>query len=117
MINIFVLGTEDERGIKRWREHLVTTDKSLISKVSYELPCVTRYIRKVECCSYFPLSPTFQTEINCSCRQKTTDKIQGVENAGFNNCLGENNHVINCIDNIEVKQTNIQIDDVTQTKL
>lgn len=100
-------GTEDERGIKRWREHLVTTDKSSISEVSYELPFVTTYIRKLVCCSYFPISPTFNKEINCSCRRKSTDKIEGVDNSGFNNG----------IEKIEVKQTTIQVNGVTQTKL
>lgn len=42
----------------------------------YEYPYVTKYIRKVNCCSYFPLSPTFDKEINCSCCSKQEESLK-----------------------------------------
>ena len=40
----------------------------------YEFPYVTKYIQKVKCCSYFPLSPTFDKELNCSCCSKDSNR-------------------------------------------
>jgi hypothetical protein len=41
--------------------------------IMYELPYITKYIQKVKCCSYFPLSPTFDKELDCSCCAKDVD--------------------------------------------
>lgn len=41
--------------------------------VMYEYPYVTKYIKKINCCSYFPLSPTFNKELNCSCCSKENE--------------------------------------------
>lgn len=41
--------------------------------IMYEFPYITKYIQKVTCCSYFPLSPTFDKELNCSCCTKDVD--------------------------------------------
>jgi len=54
-------GTDEERGIKKWREALVGGDEdSLPSEQEvYDLPLVSKYIRRLWCLRYLPISPTF----------------------------------------------------------
>lgn len=33
----------------------------------YEYPYVTKYLRGVTCCTYVPVSPVFDKDVNCSC--------------------------------------------------
>lgn len=63
LCDLFVLyqhiGTEHERGIKRWIE---ADDPSLTKNETldvYIFPPLQKYLDRVACCRYFPLSPTF----------------------------------------------------------
>lgn len=69
-----VPGTLEERGILKWRQSLYDSTKQNTKRVMYEFPFVTKYMKKVNCCSYFPLSPTFDKEMNCSCCSKDNNK-------------------------------------------
>ncbi|CAC5404080.1 Solute carrier family 23 member 2 [Mytilus coruscus] len=70
ILDNLVPGTLEERGILKWRESLYTKSGGAMKPVMYEYPYVTKYIKKINCCSYFPLSPTFDKELNCSCCSK-----------------------------------------------
>lgn len=69
-----VPGTTEERGLLSWRKSLIderhTENKDL---QIYEFPYVTKYMRRVKCCSYVPILPTFDKEIkvNCNCCKRT----------------------------------------------
>ncbi|KAL3863440.1 hypothetical protein ACJMK2_005196 [Sinanodonta woodiana] len=66
-----VPGTMEERGLITYRKELVSSSlqSSSVSLKIYELPFITRYLRKINCMSYFPLSPTFNKDINLNCCQ------------------------------------------------
>lgn len=54
-------GTPEERGLLKWRENTYSSDDSHeLKHVQYEWPFFTKYIKKLNCCSYFPISPTFE---------------------------------------------------------
>ncbi|KAK3096274.1 hypothetical protein FSP39_025188 [Pinctada imbricata] len=71
LLDNIIPGTIEERGIERWK--CKTSDTGELTQCSeeelklYEYPVVTRYIRKINMCSYFPLSPTFNKNIDCKC--------------------------------------------------
>ncbi|KAK3601384.1 hypothetical protein CHS0354_037699 [Potamilus streckersoni] len=70
-----VPGSPDERGLLAWRKNLVYSPQQLseMSLKICEFPYVTRYLRKINCLSYFPLSPTFYKEINLNCCQRSEE--------------------------------------------
>ena len=40
----------------------------------YEIPFITKYMRRVKCLSYVPILPTFDKELHCSsCRRHNKD--------------------------------------------
>jgi hypothetical protein len=71
---IYYIGTLEERGILKWRENAYSTEDSKeLKHVQYEWPFFTKYIQKLRCCSYFPISPTFkEIPIKC-CGNKDKD--------------------------------------------
>ncbi|KAL3863439.1 hypothetical protein ACJMK2_005195 [Sinanodonta woodiana] len=71
-----VPGTLEERGLLTWRKDHVssTLQFSKVSLKMYEFPFITKYIKKMNCMSYFPLSPTFDKEINLNCCQKSEER-------------------------------------------
>lgn len=56
-----VPGTDDERGIIKWRNQLSTTetDDDTYEK-TYDLPFITPFLRRYKCFSYIPFLPTFK---------------------------------------------------------
>ncbi|XP_062567788.1 solute carrier family 23 member 2-like [Saccostrea cucullata] len=57
LLDNMIPGTECERGIKRW---IAVPDSSSESdQTLYSFPFLTKYLDKVTCCRYCPLSPTF----------------------------------------------------------
>ncbi|KAK3601377.1 hypothetical protein CHS0354_037692 [Potamilus streckersoni] len=68
-----VPGTLEERGLLAYRKDLVSSSlqSSLMSLKIYEFPFITRYLRMIDCMSYFPLSPTFNKEISFNCCQRS----------------------------------------------
>ncbi|WAR17070.1 S23A2-like protein [Mya arenaria] len=56
-----VPGTDEERGLKTWRQNL--SDKGEASDLEerkvYDLPFIGNHIRRVNCLKYLPISPTF----------------------------------------------------------
>ncbi|XP_060600865.1 solute carrier family 23 member 2-like, partial [Ruditapes philippinarum] len=61
-------GTDKERGLLSWRAILKdNSENSNHSTEIYKYPYVTKFIKQVKCCSYIPISPTFDKEVRCSC--------------------------------------------------
>ncbi|XP_061192833.1 solute carrier family 23 member 2-like [Saccostrea echinata] len=68
-----VPGSKEERGLLKWRE---TLDLSLERRkpVQYNMPLVTKLLKRLKCCAYFPISPTFsKSPLNC-CKKSRTQK-------------------------------------------
>ncbi|KAK3105755.1 hypothetical protein FSP39_004949 [Pinctada imbricata] len=74
LLDNIIPGTIEERGIEKWTCKASDTEEftqcSEEELKLYEYPIVTRYIRKINVCSYFPLSPTFNKTIDCKCCQR-----------------------------------------------
>ncbi|XP_053407071.1 solute carrier family 23 member 2-like isoform X2 [Mercenaria mercenaria] len=70
-------GTDEERGIIAWRKSLLLTSDGTDPNASvkmYEYPFVTKYLRRIHCCTYIPVSPAFNKKIEvncCSCCHNT----------------------------------------------
>ena len=69
---ISVAGTDKERGILAWKKQLETLngeEAEQTNSKTYDIPLVTKYIRKVACFRLIPVCPTF-----AGCRKvKETD--------------------------------------------
>lgn len=67
-----VPGSAEERGIKKWRENMYDSNgKSMESNVHYDIPYLTKYMKKVKCLSFIPVCPTFDgMGDRMSCRKK-----------------------------------------------
>ncbi|XP_061180524.1 solute carrier family 23 member 2-like [Saccostrea echinata] len=73
-----VPGTPEERGLVKWRENTYSSGSAQeLTPVQYEWPYITKYIEKLKCCSYFPVSPSFK-EIPIVCCG-TRGQITGTE--------------------------------------
>ncbi|KAL3863438.1 hypothetical protein ACJMK2_005194 [Sinanodonta woodiana] len=98
-----VPGTPDERGILAWKKDLVSSSEQLsdMTLKTYELPFITRYLIKINCFSYFPLSPTFYKEIKLNCCQKS-DKSNALKQAYDNDVRIENNYEFSTIASIKL---------------
>ena len=71
---IIMTGTDEERGIYSWRQKESTDTEYAAGKDIYEFPYVMKYIRRIKCCSYVPISPTFHMELKslaCNCCKNT----------------------------------------------
>ncbi|XP_050398846.1 solute carrier family 23 member 2 [Patella vulgata] len=81
ILDNLVPGTLEERGISKWRENLVNKNKKGFEDNSkiYELPFITKYLRKIKCCFYVPLSPTFDKEFTCNCCVKSKEQSPNQE--------------------------------------
>ncbi|XP_060604590.1 solute carrier family 23 member 2-like isoform X2 [Ruditapes philippinarum] len=85
-----VPGTDEERGIIAWRKSLSsshdteTADSTALQM--YEYPYVTKYLRKINCCTYIPVSPVFNKniEFNCSCCHRNK-KQENITEVGYDN--------------------------------
>ena len=62
-----MLGTDEERGIKKWRK-LDITGLSMNSEAmkTYDLPLIQKYLNKGNFWSYLPFCPSFS--MKCRCR-------------------------------------------------
>ncbi|XP_060065562.1 solute carrier family 23 member 2-like [Ylistrum balloti] len=61
LLDNLVPGSSEERGIKKWRESMYDSNgKVTESNVQYDLPYVTKYMRKAKCFSFIPICPTFE---------------------------------------------------------
>ncbi|XP_063434881.1 solute carrier family 23 member 2-like isoform X2 [Mytilus trossulus] len=88
ILDNLVPGTLEERGILKWRESLYTKSGGAMKPVMYEYPYVTKYIKKITCCSYFPLSPTFNKELNCSCCSKENETPEPSKSQEYHLAVG-----------------------------
>ena len=62
-------GTEEERGISKWQQTMTSDissqseqekkDKAAELSITYDLPYVSRLLRRVRCCAYVPFLPSF----------------------------------------------------------
>ncbi|XP_046548498.1 solute carrier family 23 member 2-like [Haliotis rubra] len=57
-------GTLEERGMTK-QDDAGPYDNHVTKHDPYRLPYVTRFIERLHCCSFFPLSPTFDKEPTC----------------------------------------------------
>ena len=58
----FFAGTDKERGILAWKKQLETLNNEEAVEThskTYDIPLVTKYIRKVACFRIIPICPTF----------------------------------------------------------
>lgn len=76
------LGTEEERGILKWRENLQSDSMLNAASVEdvYGLSFFTKYLKKIRSCSHVPVSPTFDHESYLNCRNRQSDDINGGQN-------------------------------------
>ena len=88
-IIIYVPGTAEERGILKWRENLQsesTVDVASVEDV-YGLSFITKHLKKIKCCSYMPVSPTFDHEGCLNCRKRQSGNLSvgqnNFSNAGY----------------------------------
>ncbi|XP_046335036.2 solute carrier family 23 member 2-like [Haliotis rufescens] len=66
-------GTLEERGVAK-RDLARPCDRYLPQDDPYRLPYITRFMDRVRCCSFFPLSPTFNKEVTCQRCDRTDSK-------------------------------------------
>ena len=70
---IYVAGTDKERGILAWKKSLEALNTQEVVEThskTYDIPLITKYIRKVACFRVIPVCPTF-----AGCREvKETNK-------------------------------------------
>ena len=63
-----ITGTKEERGLLSWRKNLVHESESGNKDLEiYDIPFVTKYMKRVKCCSYIPILPTFNKELAVHC--------------------------------------------------
>ncbi|KFM74639.1 Solute carrier family 23 member 1, partial [Stegodyphus mimosarum] len=57
-------GTDEERGVLKWKKHEHGNAELTASKIStsYDIPFITPMLRKVPLFSYLPISPTYDEE-------------------------------------------------------
>ncbi|XP_067657087.1 solute carrier family 23 member 2-like [Haliotis asinina] len=68
-------GTLEERGMTH-RDDTGPCDSHVTKHDPYGLPYVTSFIERLGCCSFFPLSPTYDKEITCTrCDRRTLKTI------------------------------------------
>ena len=80
---LYFPGTDEERGIASWRKVLVnpTGNSSTVKEQGnlsmYDIPLVTGCFRRINFCSYVPVSPSFQsqriTQV-CQCCRRRIDQ-------------------------------------------
>ncbi|KAK3095707.1 hypothetical protein FSP39_017881 [Pinctada imbricata] len=87
-----VPGSDEERGILKWRANMYEEgEQDAKTHVQYEIPFITSVLRKVKCCSYVPVSPTFDKVINCPCSKDSKEEYTvGDENRANYNVKLEN---------------------------
>lgn len=68
-----ISGTKEERGLSKWRETLEASQKRR-KPVQYNMPFVTRIIKRIKCCVYFPISPTFSKSPIACCKKAKKQK-------------------------------------------
>ncbi|XP_048745910.2 solute carrier family 23 member 2-like [Ostrea edulis] len=78
VLDAIIPGSKHERGIDRWvkmSDQSTSEHSTLVSGV-YDLPFVTKYIKRVRACQYFPISPSF---VNCgtSCLRTSHEETDG----------------------------------------
>ncbi|XP_052101655.1 solute carrier family 23 member 2-like isoform X1 [Mytilus californianus] len=103
ILDNLVPGTLEERGILKWRESLYTKSGGTMKPVMYEYPYVTKYIQKINCCSYFPLSPTFDKELNCSCCSKETEASEPSKSQEYHLAVGNGGTQDEKFDHVDTK--------------
>lgn len=79
-------GTDEERGIIKWREQIheepVTADSeegALHPTSCYDIPIITKYLHRQSWARYVPFLPTFdESMVQCSCtgRKKKNKQIK-----------------------------------------
>ncbi|KAL4231904.1 hypothetical protein ACF0H5_009480 [Mactra antiquata] len=81
-----VPGSDEERGILQWRKNQMnsSTNKNQSLQV-YEYPYITKHIRRIQCCSYVPVSPTFNKEIAATCDCCKSKRRENVHSTGHVN--------------------------------
>ncbi|KAJ8306918.1 hypothetical protein KUTeg_015002 [Tegillarca granosa] len=88
-----VPGTDEERGILKWRNQMVIGDKTdLISSKVYDLPYITPFLFKYKCFRYIPFLPTFKMQpvLTC-CKKKEKDSKNTNHSYYDNNIVNKSN--------------------------
>lgn len=69
-------GTDEERGIKKWRK-LDETGSSAQNEAmkSYELPLIQKFLDKLKICEYMPFCPRFSFKCNLSCCSSNSENV------------------------------------------
>ncbi|XP_071090776.1 solute carrier family 23 member 2-like [Haliotis cracherodii] len=65
-------GTPEERGLSGWRDSISGQEtQDLCSDDPYKLPYITSLLSRLSCCSFFPISPSYDTDISSRlCQRK-----------------------------------------------
>ncbi|KAJ8313820.1 hypothetical protein KUTeg_008381 [Tegillarca granosa] len=82
---MIMFGTDEERGIKKWREQRTTSDDIESDQTSldvYNLPLIQKYLDRMSCTKYLPFCPSFDIRVFCGRRgnDKETEKRNGESN-------------------------------------
>ena len=60
-------GTDEERGIRKWRKLDDSASSQSEAMKSYELPLIQKYLDKWKICRYLPFCPTFSLRCGLVC--------------------------------------------------
>ncbi|XP_048249504.1 solute carrier family 23 member 2-like [Haliotis rufescens] len=65
-------GTPEERGLSGWRDSISgQATQDLCKDDPYKLPYITSLLSRLSCCSFFPISPSYDTDISSRlCQRK-----------------------------------------------
>ena len=98
------LGTDKERGLLSWRAKSQDNAGHPENSVDvYKFPYITKILERVKCCSYIPVSPTFDKEIKSSCCKGQMDEEKKKEDESGNS--GYDNHVVmedGCVTEVDI---------------
>ena len=74
MKEISLIGTDEERGIRKWRKLDESESSQSEAMKSYELPLIQKYIDNWKISKYLPFCPTFSLKCGLVCCKPCGDK-------------------------------------------
>jgi len=89
-------GTLEERGMDKWGADIAASDdddsESKSKSSTYDLPYITKFLEKIHCCSFVPISPTFRGFRNL-CRRNSNNNYD-IGNGTTNHSEREDNVIV-----------------------
>ena len=63
---------------------------------------MTKILERVKCCSYIPVSPTFDKEIKCSCCKAREEEKKKKEDESGNSCYDNQGVMKDCVTEVDI---------------